>query len=188
MMKWKVGIASLAILGTTLGVTLAGGGDLKGGVAKIAALVQKGDKEGAKSAGAALAKKVESADELMELFKPRAKGGIGVGPKGAVTKDGIEQMILDLARDVATPARLAKEAAAIEEMGYNITALSEVTHGLKQSWTAKKTQKDWQKWSNEMAETGLKLAAAAKAKGGQELKTAAGKVRATCDGCHSIFR
>lgn len=186
---WMAGVtlATLAV-GAVVVNTAFADEKLKADVLKIAALEKAGKGDEAKKAGSALAGKVEGTEDLMHLFKPRTKGGLGVGPAGAVAKDGVEMLILDLARDVAPATRLAKEGDHISDAGYNVAALADITRDIKQSWTAKKTQKDWQKWSDEMRDAGLKFAAAAKAKGGQELKTASAKVRASCDGCHSIFR
>jgi hypothetical protein len=159
-------------------------------VLKIAALIKKGDKEGAKAAAESLAKKVEEMEELMEVFKPRKKGGIGVGDKpGAITPDGIEQKLLALGRDAPSPTALGKEAAALEEMAYAIAAVAEVTKAKapKQNM-GKKTVKDWNTWSDDMREAAVKLAEASKAKGAQDVKTAASKLNASCTNCHSVFR
>jgi cytochrome c556 len=39
-----------------------------------------------------------------------------------------------------------------------------------------------------MREAGIAFAKAAQSKGAQEIKTAAGKVNATCNNCHSVFK
>jgi hypothetical protein len=168
------------------------GGDkaVQQGVLKIAALLKKGDKDAAKSEAQALAKKVDELEDLMNVFKPRKKGGIGVGATpGGIIPDGIEQKLITLGRDAPGAAAMAKEASALEDMGYVIAAVAEVSKAKapKQNM-GKKTIKDWNTWSNDMHDAGIKLAEAAKAKGAQDVKTTSAKVNASCNNCHSTFR
>lgn len=162
---------------------------LVGQVTKIAELIKKGDKDGADKAAQAFAKKLDSLEEVMHLFKPRKKGGLGVGKPGEVTPDGIELKIVQMKRDAPTPTTLKKEAAALEEMGYLTAAIAAITkHAAHTNDKAKKGGKDWIEWSVEMQEASVKLAQAAKAQGGQELKTATSKVDGACNACHSKYR
>ena len=157
---------------------------------KIAAAHKKGDKAGAEKEGQALAKKLQELYEAMDLMKPRKKDGSGVGAKpGAITPDGIEQMLLKIGRDAPTPGFMGKSADALEEMGYRIAAIAEIS--LAKAPTkdqGKKLVKDWVEWSKDMRDAGLELAAASKAKSGANVKTAASKLNHTCNSCHSIFR
>src|SRR3954468_22138862 len=61
-------------------------------VAKMADLIEKGDMNGAKKTAADVADKYSLGD-AMNVFKPRAKGGIGVGKEGQYNPDGIELQI-----------------------------------------------------------------------------------------------
>jgi len=129
-------------------------------------------------------------EDIMHAFKPRKKDGLGVGGSpGAVTPDGIEAMIIKLKRDVPAKAEVEKNAEALENMGYQIAALGEITLAKGGgTYNAKKTKKDWDTWSKDQVEAGVNLAKAAKAKGAQEIKTAADKVNASCNACHTVFR
>jgi hypothetical protein len=114
---------------------------------------------------------------------------MGVGEKAGTNpaKDCIETTLRDLARDV--PAGVAKQAEALETTGYWIAALGEMS--IAKGWPkdqGKKTKKAWTAYSEEMREAGIEFAKAAAAKGGQEIKKAAGKVNSACNNCHSIFK
>ena len=165
----------------------AGGKDLKATVMKIADAIKKGDDAGAKKMAKDAAKGIEDISDLMHLFRPRNKGGLGVGSKTFGTnpaKDGIEVMLRDFARDV--PAGAAKQADALEETGYWIAAMGEITAA--KGWakdTGKKTKKNWTNWSDEMRALGVEFA---KAKGGAQIKGAATKVNNNCIACHGVFK
>ena len=66
-------------------------------VAKMADMIDKGDMDGAKKAATTVADKYSLGD-TMNVFKPRSRGGIGVGKEGQYgPNDGIElqiQMVL----------------------------------------------------------------------------------------------
>jgi hypothetical protein len=186
----SAGCVLLALGGWVL-VTGQGGAalqvkDLKEGVLKIADTIKKGDTAGADAQAGALAKKVEDLADVMEFFKKRDKGGIGVGSKaGVVVPDGIEMKLVGMGRDAPSVATLKKEASALEEMGYVVAAMAKVARA-KPVTGAK--AKDWNEWCDTMAADGLKLSAAAKSQGAADLKTIAGKINASCNACHSTYR
>ncbi|MBI3822302.1 MAG: hypothetical protein HY289_06440, partial [Planctomycetes bacterium] len=147
-------------------------------VKEIAAALKKGEKDKAKQLAEAAAKNLEDIPGMMHLFKTRKMEGLGVGttPLANPAKDGIEVMIRDLARDV--PGGIAKLAPALEEMGYHIAAMGELSNaavGKAQIGGAKKTKKAWTEYSEEMRTLGIAFSKAAAGKGGQEIKIAAGK-------------
>jgi hypothetical protein len=154
-------------------------------------LIKKGDDAAAKKMAAALAKGIgeDELGDLMHMFKPRIKGGLGVGEvKGPnPAKDGIEVMIRDYARDV--PGNVGKQAANLETTGYWIAALAQVTHAkAPKRDIGKKTIKAWNEYSSDMHKAGIAFAKAAAGKGAQEIKTAASKVYSSCNNCHSVFK
>lgn len=155
-------------------------------VLKIAESIKKGNKDEATKQAKAMAKKLEGLEELMELFKKRADGGLGVGPKaGLVAPDGIEIKLVAIGRDAPTPATMKKEAEHLEEMAYAVAALAEVIHA---KGPPRGKSKDWGEWATEMRAAAGKLAEAAKSKSGASLKTAAAKLNDTCNACHSKYR
>ena len=187
-----VGSAGIALLALAGWVYLAGTGTagqaagLKDGVLKIADAIKKSDQAGADKQAAALAKKIEDLADLMELFKKRDKGGIGVGSKtGVAVPDGIELKLVGMGRDSLSPAALKKEAEALEEMGHVVAAMATIT---KVKPVAKVKAKEWNGWCDDMASASQKFSAAAKAQNAAELKTLAGKINASCNSCHSTYR
>lgn len=186
------GITLMALLGLVyVSVPAFGqdGKDIPATVKKIAELIKKKDDDGAKKMATGAAKNIEELGDLMHMFRPRNKGGLGVGEKALPnpTKDGIEVYLRDLARDV--PATIAKQAEALETTGYWIAAMAELSHAKAPTKdVGKKTKKAWNTYSADMREAGLAFAKAATGKGAQEIKTAAAKVNASCNNCHSIFK
>ena len=192
----RVGIAAvlLAIVGGlfwSATSTQAGEGkEAADAVDKIAEAIKEGKMDAAAKLATAAAKKMESIEDAMNLLKPRKKGGFGVGAKaGAASVDGIELMLQNIGRDVPTANQMKKEAAAIEEMAYRLAAIAEISKNFppkKDKGQANK--KNWNTWSADMSEQAMNLAKAASKKGGAEVKTAASKVNAACNSCHSAFR
>jgi soluble cytochrome b562 len=191
----RVWLAGVVVFAFGLGLLLAGFGragdvDVKGDIIKIAKALEKNDKGIAKKNVEALAKGIDDVYDMMWLFKPRAKKGLGVGPKpGAVTPDGIELKLISLGRDSLGAATLNKEARAIEEMAYVAAAIAQVTIAkVPPKDEGKKKRKDWIEWSTDMHDTALKLAQAAKMKAAGDVKTLASKLNNACNSCHSVFR
>lgn len=189
---WLAGVAvcalALGLFATGLG--RAGGGDLKADIQKVAKAFAKGDAAEAKQLAQGVGKSIEELHEMMDLMRPRTKKGLGVGAKaGVVTPDGIELKLIALGRDAPGAATLNKEAKALEEMGYVVAAIGEIT-AVKAPAKDKGKQKksDWVEWSNDMRDGALELAKAAKSKSAQNLKMAAAKVNNSCNSCHSVFR
>jgi hypothetical protein len=177
------GFAAAAGLMLALGTSVIGQGG-EGDVKKIAALIKKGDMVGAKKAAAAAHKGIEIED-VMNLFKPAKKKGIGVTGSDL----GIENMLLKIGRDAPTAANAMKMAEAYEEMGYNIAAIGLITeHKAPEKNVGKMTKQAWLQSTTDMVETGVKLAEAAKAKNPADLKAQATKVNNNCSSCHTIFR
>lgn len=195
MRRHRMGMIGLALAGLAAFCVAQGSGagennEVAGLVDKIAAAHKKADKAAAAKEGQAVGKKLEELYEAMDLMKPRAKGGFGVGAKkGAIVPDGIEQMLLKVARDAPTPGFMNKSSDALEEMAYRIAGIAEVS--LAKAPTkdqGKKLVKDWVEWSKDMRDSALELAAASKAKSGANVKTAASKLNNACNSCHTVFR
>lgn len=150
---------------------------------KIAGAIKSGDKAGAEALAQKTAKKAEELADIMHLLKPRNKGGRGVGPTPQAKSDGIEIRLRDIARDA--PANTKD----LEQMGYDSAAIALITKAMSPTKDqGKKKASDFKRWSEEMYETSVTLAKAAKAGGSQDVKGAATKVNASCNSCHSVFR
>jgi len=196
--KLRLFIAS-TVLAAVVGLVFLSGpsqaaGDnekIKAHVHKIADLIKKKDDKGAAKLAVEANKSIDELSELMKMFKTRNKEGLGIGVKALAnpSKDGIEIYLRDLARDV--PASVAKQAEALELTGYWIAAMGELSiaqEGKGKVGGSKKTKKAWIGWSADMRDAGIAFAKAAQGKGAQEIKTAAAKVNATCNNCHSVFK
>jgi hypothetical protein len=176
------------------GPSQAGGEkDLKAVVQKIADAIKKDDKEAAKKLAAAAVKDkalVGPINDIMRLFKPRNKGGLGVGAKPLANpaKDGIEVVLRELRKEV-TAASL-KQADALETTGYWIAALAELSlaKGWAENVTATRTPKAWAEHSEEMRSLGVAFAKAAASKKALDIKGAADKLNMNCNRCHSTFK
>lgn len=175
----RTAVTGLVILGLValVGQTYADSMKVQAGVLKLAGQIKKGEKGDA----AAVAKMAEGVEEVMEQFKDKKKGGIGVG-----TIEGIEKALIKIGRDAPTASFLAKSKGDLEEVGYIVAALADVTAAKPLAKAAK--DKMWHEWSMQMREAGVKLAEAAKAGGAQDVKTAAAKINASCNACHSKYR
>jgi hypothetical protein len=136
----------------------------------------KGDPE-------ALAKKADLGD-FMHLFKPKAKKGLGVGPKG----EGIEQKLMALGKRT-DKADVSANAAAYEKMAQITLAIAKVTdaHAPKEK-KAGQDPKKWKEYVAEMKAGATDLAAAAKEADAAKVKTAANKTITACNDCHAMFR
>jgi hypothetical protein len=176
----------LAAAGLMLAAGSAALGDSdNASIRKIADMIKKGDMAGAKKAAADYAKKNPDVDFLMHAFKPTKKKGIGF--EGGDT--GIEQKLVQVGRDAPTASSVDKSAAAYEQMGYDVAAVALITELLPpEKDSGKKTRKAWVEWSQGMAESGMKMAEAGKAKSPADIKTAATKINQNCNSCHSTFR
>ena len=189
MSRTRLGLGSIVLAGLVSAVVLSqsGAGEnkaLRDGVDKVAASIQKGDKDAAKKDAEAIAKKIEDLADLMDLFKPTKKGGIGFDDK-----TGIEQMLQGLGRDAPSGASLKKNAEGLQKMAYRTAAMALITHERPVSKASSGgARKEWNGWSDDIVEGSIKLAAAAKAMGAADVKTAAAKINAACNSCHSKHR
>lgn len=138
---------------------------------------------------AELAKKY-SLDELMHVFKFRAKGGLGVGETaGAITPDGIEAKLQGLQKKEADKADLAKNGKAYATIGEVSLILAEISEAFTPK--EKKGEKDPKKWKEfvEKMRVGSKdLITASNKSDAKLLKKAAKELNDSCIECHGIFR
>lgn len=169
-------------------------GDLAKTVRDIAAQMQKAEKEkkdakAAKELATKVGKKIEETTELMAMFKLRDKGGLGVGKPDTVskTRDGIDALIREMARNV--PPVVLKDISALEEMGYLIAAMGAIVDakGPPGGGDAK-AKKLWHEYSHDAHVQGIAFAKAVATKDPVKIKMAAIKVNNACGGCHAFFK
>ena len=122
---------------------------------------------------------------VMRAYKPRAKGGIGVGPKG----ESIELKIIGLSKRALPAAEVGKQSKDLEEIAKISKAISEVTyHYTPKGKKPGKDPKDWTKYTDEMKKGADELARAVKSGNARAIKTAATNLNASCTDCHGDFR
>ena len=159
------------------------------GILKLMAMNGDAAKTQAKAIADASRKAAMGGDEglkfVMRAYKPKAKGGLGAGPKG----ESIELKIISLSKRTLQPRDVAAQAKDLEKIAGVSKAISEVTHYYTpKAKKAGKDPKDWTKFTEEMTKGADELAKAAKSGNGKEIKTAATNLNASCTNCHGTFR
>jgi hypothetical protein len=195
--SWLLAIAVTLVVGTGMIVGVGRGWaadeedkEIADAVRKIAKAVAANKPDDAKKEAEALVAKRKDLGDVMNMFKSRKAGGLGIGAKaGAITPDGIEAKVVALAKKKLTAAEVKGQAADLEKMGDDIAAISYVgdIHTPKKKDGAK-DPKDWTKWMDDMRKGAKDLSKAAKAQDATAIKDAAMKANASCSNCHGVFR
>lgn len=191
-MQWNGWPALLAgLLGCFTCIVLVDAGrgadeekELREGLVKLAAYLEKKDDAEAKKLVGELAKKYDM-EALMAMHTERSKGGLGVGSKPDLVKpDSIEKKVVALARKPLPPDQLNNEADALTQMGYQMAAIAEMTTAL----APEKNKKAWLDAAADYKVTALQLAEVAKAKKADDIQKAARKADSICLKCHDTIR
>jgi hypothetical protein len=195
MQRYTRMMAAGALLGLGLWVAGQASGrtdekETKEAILKLIETMKK-DPNGAKKQAEELGKKVDLG-EVMNLFKPRAKGGIGFDPKADAKSDGIEKKYQDLAkaRPAVTKQQLQDQAADYARMIEITQTIAEVAQHVTppKAQTAGKGPKDWKQYIEEMKKGSKELSEAVKAADPMKVKTAASNLNSACNNCHTDFR
>ena len=186
-----IGITALNLsMGWLAGATAADPKAIGEDVQQIATALEKNNADQAKKLVGELAKKYE-ADDVMNLFKLRTKGGFGVGAQpGAIKPDGMEKKLTELAKELVPAKQLGAEADALTRMAYQASAVAQILSAQNPPKDFKGNKKQWGDWSGEFSKAALELAAAAKDKNAEAVRKAAGKLdrsadKSSCNKCHS---
>jgi len=142
-----------------------------------------------KRGAAVLKKQYPDLYEVEKAYKPRRRGGIGVGP--AAVTDGIEMKIINLNRQVLTAAALKQDKDDLTAMAHLIVAINEVTRTFapEDPLPGKgKKRKDWHRHADEVKKGAEGLLKAIKANDPAAVKRAAAAINNGCYNCHSDFR
>jgi hypothetical protein len=162
--------------------------EAKEAVAKLVNAMRQGGDAGPQAAE--VAKKVEI-ENLMIVFKPRNKGGFGIGPspgKVSPAKDGIEQRIITMGRLALKKDQVAKQKEPLIEMAERVQAVAEITQHYMPPKKAGATPANWKKYTQEMKKSAQDLAGALKGGDPMKIKAAATDLNASCTNCHGDFR
>ena len=194
--KVRLGIAGVLLVATIGLVSMSGpsyaGGDkdLAETVKKIGATIGKGDATGATKAATTAAKKIEETSDLMHLYRPRSKGGLGWGSKAGTNPatDGLEKKIEELKK--AVPATFFKDKANNEEAINWMGALVELTLAKTpaKDMSGGKTKKAWIDYTEKLRSANTEFAKAVAGAKADDVKKAAAKINTACVDCHSKFK
>ena len=148
-------------------------------------LVSKMAKGNVDKEAAAIAKK-HDIEYVMRQFKPRDKGGLGVGPvkKG----DGIELKILSLEKTKLSPMELKKQAEDLIKMAQVTQGIATVSQHYPPPKKMKADPKNWKKYFDETKKQSQELIKAVKANDPTQVKKVASKLNDSCLNCHTEFR
>jgi len=152
------------------------------------------DVEGGKdisAKAAAIKKKYDELNTVMNVYKPTPKHGIGYLPPGTKPHvgDGLELKIIALGKRMLPKATLQKEKETLIKAGYINLAMAEVARKYVPSKVNKgKGPKDWNGHVDDMKKASQELIAAAKAGDPVKVKDAATNLNSACNNCHSDFR
>lgn len=131
-------------------------------------------------------------ESVMRAFKPRAKGGFGMGSKAGLVpanQDGIEAMLPNLQKKGVAKSDESKMAEPLTQLANRVVAIALVTgHKGPEKDMGAKTKKKWAEFNDMMKEGAESLASAVKEKKWADVKKAAGKINSSCSECHSVFR
>lgn len=128
--------------------------------------------------------------DVMQAFKPRSKGGLGIGPTpDAIKPDGIEQKLIDLGNSKRrlSESDLIEQSDALARVADATKAISElaVVYADKDG---KKNPTKWKKYAGDLTDSAAELAVAARRSDGDAIKKAASKIVKSCIDCHADFR
>jgi hypothetical protein len=150
-------------------------------IVKLTDTMVKG-KGNTKAEAEAIRKKFDDLKPIMYIFKPRAKGGIGVGPKGP--RDGIEFRFQDLGKKSSAAAQIAKQKEDLIRAAQITKAVGDVAD----LYVPKKDAAKWKKYNQEMKKGADELIEALEKGDPAKIKAAANNVNSSCNQCHADFR
>jgi hypothetical protein len=136
-----------------------------------------------------LNKKTDLKHAMWAAFKPRDKGGLGVGDKGKIKPDGIEAKIISMSKKPMTAAVLEKEGPALIKMAEASKAIAEVAAlNTPKKDEPKKPKADWTKYNDVQKKSAQQLIDAVKMKDPDKVLDATKNLYSSCTNCHSVFR
>jgi hypothetical protein len=134
-----------------------------------------------------LAKCFELGSVHHAAFKPRSKGGLGIGDKpGAIEPDSIELKIVALAKKAPDPERLAREAPDLIRAAEVTRAVAELTPYWARETSGARDREDWMRFSAEMKKGSEELIKAIKSGDPKAVHKAATNLNSACVNCHGV--
>src|SRR5262249_39556256 len=130
-------------------------------------------------------------ENVMDLLKLRSKQGLGIGPgPGSIKPDGIEAQIINLSKKAMKPNDLEARSKDLAQAARITAAIALVAqHSCPVAKKeGDKDPKQWDRWSRDMYEEAIRLAAAAQSHNPKDVKTIASKLDSSCNSCHAVFK
>jgi hypothetical protein len=159
-------------------------------VMDIADEIEKGNDAKAAKMAQARAKEFAELYDVMNLHRPRAKGGLGWGttPGNVAAQDGIEIKLRNLAR--AVPANFFQDLKNNEEAGYWIAAMAELTAARDADFRpmGMKTKADWHKKAALLRAEADLFVKAVTAQNVLAIQNSARAINNACNQCHAVYR
>jgi hypothetical protein len=134
----------------------------------------------------AIKKKYEDLETIMHAYKPREKGGIGIGPPSK--SDGIEIKLNNLGKKALSKMQLDKEADDLVKAAHVNVAIAEIAKLYVPKAKGGKGPKEWNEYLDQMKKSSMEFAKAVKSGDPKAVQKAANNVNASCTNCHSDFR
>jgi cytochrome c556 len=129
-------------------------------------------------------KKFPELKHVMWVYKPRNKGGIGMGKDGASIETEINKLGSVSSKAKLTPQKLASMKDDLVKAGEISQALAVVAD----LYVPRKNPAKWKEYTSEMRKGAAELMDAAKSGDVAKVKKAANNLSASCTNCHSDFR
>jgi len=161
------------------------------GLKKLIDLIDKDkDKNEIAKAAEDLDKKTDLKHIMWAAYKPREKGGLGVGDKDAKFKpDGIEAKLINMSKKEMSEAQLKKEGPALIKMAETAQAMADIAErNTPKKDEPKKPIADWTKTNKAQRDAAKELIDAVKANKADKVLDATKNLYASCTNCHSVFR
>jgi len=131
---------------------------------------------------AAIRKKYDDLDLIMNVYKPRIRSS--GGKPGSI--DGVEAKIMHMAKRELLPTALRKEKYELIKMAYVNIAVAEIAQHY-----APKTGKGprlWRQYNGDVIRASKEFIKAVNAEDAAKLKTAATNINSACNNCHKDYR
>jgi hypothetical protein len=178
------GLAFGSVLVLGAGLLSARAQDLRGvgkDVADLAREAEAGTDVSKKAA--ALAKRYARTGAVMRVYSPRARGGIGFGPRG----EGIEYKFLDLGERPLSAAALKKESPDLLQLAHVNMVVAEVLRGhAPEKPVAGRGKKEWVRDLEGLKRGSQALLQAVKAGDPKAVQVAAVRINGACNSCHGF--
>ena len=143
-----------------------------------------GGKGDVKNQVEAIHKKFPELKFVMWVYKPRSKGGIGMGKDGASIETEIARIGNPRSKAKFTPKQMKDLKGDLIKAGEMSKAIAEVTD----LYLPKKEVSKWKAYTQDMRKGGDELIKAVKSDDVAAVKKAAYSLSNSCTSCHSDFR